>query len=436
MVLIEDWCQQYPSHSIGALEHGPGGEIYVSGGDGASFNFTDWGQDGNPVNPCGDPHTGGSPTPPSAEGGALRSQDLRTGGDPVSLDGTIIRVRPTGDAWRDEPDVRQPGPNTRRIVASGLRNPFRFDVSDDGEVWTGDVGWNTWEEINRKSYSGLSQLRLAVLRGQRQAVGLRRREPGDLRDALRRRPEATAPYYAYHHNAKVVPGESCPTGSSSIAGMRFYRGSNFPLAYRDALFFADYSRDCIWAMRAGADGQPDPTRSRPSTPAPRTRSGSRSAPTAPSTTPTSTAVASAESSTRSATSRRRRSPMRTRATAPPRSRSTSTPPIPATPIPATRSAYAWDLDDDGDFDDSSSATPTHIYEAAGAYTPSVRVTDIRGASATATVSIDAGNSPPTPTIEAPTSDLRWAVGDEIAFSGFARDAEEGALPPERARLER
>ena len=30
-------------------------------------------------------------SPPSAEGGALRSQDLRTSGDPVSLDGTVIR---------------------------------------------------------------------------------------------------------------------------------------------------------------------------------------------------------------------------------------------------------------------------------------------------------------------------------------------------------
>ena len=29
-VLIEDWCQQYPSHSIGSLDFGPDGELYVS----------------------------------------------------------------------------------------------------------------------------------------------------------------------------------------------------------------------------------------------------------------------------------------------------------------------------------------------------------------------------------------------------------------------
>ena len=57
-VLIEDWCQQYPSHSIGTLAFGADGALYVSGGDGASFNFADWGQDGSPLNPCGDPPDG------------------------------------------------------------------------------------------------------------------------------------------------------------------------------------------------------------------------------------------------------------------------------------------------------------------------------------------------------------------------------------------
>src|SRR3990172_5919782 len=71
-VLIEDWCQQYPSHSIGSLAFGTDGALYVSGGEGASFLFVDYGQDGNPLNPCGDPPggVGGVQTPPTAEGGA------------------------------------------------------------------------------------------------------------------------------------------------------------------------------------------------------------------------------------------------------------------------------------------------------------------------------------------------------------------------------
>ena len=41
-------------------------------------------------------------------------------------------------------------------------------------------------------------------------------------------------------------------------GLGFYDGGNYPASYFGALFFADYSRDCIWAMRAGPSGLPDP----------------------------------------------------------------------------------------------------------------------------------------------------------------------------------
>ena len=68
--LVEDWCQQYPSHSVGTVEFGPDGALYASAGDGASFNFADYGQDGNPLNPCGDPPGGAGSvlTPPTARG--------------------------------------------------------------------------------------------------------------------------------------------------------------------------------------------------------------------------------------------------------------------------------------------------------------------------------------------------------------------------------
>src|SRR5438552_2804838 len=90
-VLVEDWCQQFPSHSIGSLVFGPDGALYVSAGDGANFNAADYGQFGGtsgsppptPVNPCGDP-PGGAMSPPAAEGGALRSQDVRTTGGPAN----------------------------------------------------------------------------------------------------------------------------------------------------------------------------------------------------------------------------------------------------------------------------------------------------------------------------------------------------------------
>src|SRR5262245_22609052 len=48
-VLIEDFCQQYPSHSVGSLVFGEDGALYLSAGDGASFNWADYGQDGVPL---------------------------------------------------------------------------------------------------------------------------------------------------------------------------------------------------------------------------------------------------------------------------------------------------------------------------------------------------------------------------------------------------
>src|SRR3954454_11627043 len=38
-VLIEDWCQQYPSHSIGSLAVGAGGALDVSGGRGGGVKL-------------------------------------------------------------------------------------------------------------------------------------------------------------------------------------------------------------------------------------------------------------------------------------------------------------------------------------------------------------------------------------------------------------
>ena len=262
-VLVNDWCQQYPSHSIGSLAFGADGMLYVSAGDGASFNFADYGQDGSPLNPCGDPPggVGATLTPPTAEGGALRSQDLRTSADPTGLDGAILRLNPdTGLAASGNPLIGSSDLNARRIIAHGLRNPFRFTIRPGtNEIWLGDVGWNTWEEIDRitdplgtvenfgwpcyegnGTQSGYDSANLTICENLYTAGGV------------------VAPYYTYNHGAQVVAGESCPTGGSSIAGVAFYQGGSYPAAYNGALFFADYSRDCIWVMFAGGNGLPDP----------------------------------------------------------------------------------------------------------------------------------------------------------------------------------
>ena len=264
-VLIEDWCQQYPSHSIGTLAFGADKALYVSAGDGASFTFVDYGQKGQPLNPCGDPSVpaGSAQTPPTAEGGALRSQDLRTTGDPTGLDGAILRVDPdTGAALGTNPLAASPDPNTRRIIAHGFRNPFRmtFRPGTD-EIWVGDVGWNDWEEIDQIPDANdgvVENFGWPCYEGGQRQAGY---DAANLNvcEQLYASGGVTSPYFNYHHSEKVVPGESCPTGGSSLAGVtyRYYGGGTYPPEYDGALFIADYSRKCIWVMTPGANGKPN-----------------------------------------------------------------------------------------------------------------------------------------------------------------------------------
>jgi glucose/arabinose dehydrogenase/PKD repeat protein len=437
-VLIEDWCQQYPSHSIGALEFASDGALYASGGDGASFNFVDYGQDGSPLNPCGDPPAGigATLTPPTAEGGALRSQDLRTSGDPVSLDGAIIRVDPaTGAALPDNPLAGNTDPNARRIIAHGLRNPFRFTARPGtSELWVGDVGWNEWEEINR-----IPDPTDAVVEnfGWPCYEGVGRQSGYDsanlnICESLYGQPNAVAaPYHAYHHNSRVVPNESCPTGSSSIAGLQFEftaASNSYPAEYDGALFFADYSRDCIWAMLKGADGHPAQGQIR-------TFAAGAANPVNLETGPGGDLF---YVDFDGGTIRRIRYFSTNQ---PPTAVATATPTTGAAPLtvafdgtsssdpdPGDTLTYAWDLDGDGAYDDSTATQPTYTYSAQGSYPAALKVTDNHGAFGEDTVTITVGNTPPTATITTPAAGTTWKVGDVIGFSGSATDQQDGPLP--------
>lgn len=267
-VLIENWCNQFQTHSVGTVEFGPDGALYASGGEGANADVVDYGQLGNPRNPCGDPPggVGGSMTPPTAEGGALRSQDLRTPSDPVTLDGTIIRVDPaTGAGLPTNPFAGNSDPNARRVIAYGLRNPFRFTFRPGaGELWLGDVGWGEWEEINRitsPTDSTAENFGWPCYEGAPRQSGYDSANLNICENLYASSGAVTGPFFAYRHSNKVVTGESCPTGTSSISGLSFEfspSGSTYPAAYQRALFFADYSRNCIWVMKKDANGIPAP----------------------------------------------------------------------------------------------------------------------------------------------------------------------------------
>jgi PKD repeat protein/glucose/arabinose dehydrogenase len=438
-VLVEDWCQQYPSHSIGTVEFGRDGALYASGGDGASFTFVDYGQDGSPLNPCGDPPAGpGSTlTPPTAEGGALRSQDLRTTSDPVSLDGSVIRVDPaTGAGLPDNPLASSTDPNAQRIIAYGLRNPFRFTARPGtDEVWVGDVGWNDWEEINVISNPAdgvVENFGWPCYEGAGRQSGYDSANLNICENLYGTPGAVTAPYHAYHHSSRVVPNETCPTGSSSIAGLEFEFAAaqnSYPAEYDSALFFADYSRDCIWAMLKGADGRPAPGQIRTFV--------------APAANPVNLETGPGGDlfyvDFDGGTIRRIQY---FSANQPPTAVATATPTAGAAPLTVAFDgtgssdpdlgdtlSYAWDLDGDGAYDDSTAAQPTYTYTTEGTYQASLRVTDSQGASDTDSVTISVGNTAPTAVINLPTAGTTWQVGTVVNFSGSATDPQQGTLPP-------
>ena len=270
------WCQQFSSHSIGHLAFGPDGKLYVSGGDGASFTDADWGQFGGslqntptPPNPCGDPpgSVGVANSSPTGRGGSLRSQSLRRpDGEPVLLNGALLRVDPaTGRGVKNNPDydAQNPSANASRIVAYGFRNPFRFTFRPGThEVWVADVGWNTWEEIDRLRRPNIEPTANFgwpcyegapvndPFSGLNQCQGLYS-ESGAAR--------AIAPYYQYTHGFTIGNKDTCrQVGSSVISAIAFTpANSNYPSDYQGALFFGDHSRSCIWVMRKGANGLPN-----------------------------------------------------------------------------------------------------------------------------------------------------------------------------------
>jgi glucose/arabinose dehydrogenase len=439
-VLIDDWCQQFDTHSIGDLAFDDRGRLYVSGGDGANYNYADYGQAGvnGPFNPCGDPPTpvGTAPNAHNGEGGALRSQDLLTRGDPTGLDGTIIRInRRTGKAVRANPLFGDRDENAARIIAFGLRNPFRFTIRPGtDEVWVGDVGQTDWEEINRvpasqkrpanfgwPCYEGFGKQAMWAFLGNAMCNRLYNGS-----DPVR------APHLALSHYRGINAAEECrAVGTSAVSGVAFAPDSAaYPKAYRRALFFADYSRGCIGYMPAKPNGRPNADRVAAFDTAPgfpvdlefgpdgalyyvdilagevrRIAPGDDSGP---------------------------------RAVVKVSPRHWGELPLTLT-LDASDSIdpkgadlqYWWELDGDGDFNDLPTGDQPvieHTFTEPGPIEVGVAIFETETwQDAQATVTIYPGNTPPEPKIEEVRGEVPWTAGSELEVVGSAADAEDGEL---------
>jgi glucose/arabinose dehydrogenase len=423
-LIAEDWCQQFSSHSIGDLRFGPEGALYVGGGDGASYSNADWGQLGNPPNPCGDPVN---------EGGSLRSQDLITPApaDPTGLNGTIARIDPdTGAGWPTNPKAASADENERRIVAYGLRNPFRFAVDPEtNQIYVGNVGSSEFEEIDRfdPSSSSLYNSGWPCYEGANPQFQFKN-QGLPICTKLYEEPQIVSPpLFYYSHNQGVMPGDECPRASgSALSGLAFYEGEVFPAAYNGALFFSDSVRNCIYVMFPGPDGRPDPTK------VSSFMTGGSNYPGVDIQEGPDGALyyvsLFGEGFTDGAVHRIVYAP------GAPSARLSATPRWGELPLEVELDAsestdpddealeYEWDLDGNGSFEVKGGETQTKTYAEAKNVVVAVRVTDeVEGLSSVAKLTLYPGDSPPTATITAPKPTDTWGVGDDIKFSGSGKN---------------
>ena len=432
-LIPEDWCQQFSSHSIGDLRFGPEGALYAGGGDGASFTSADFGQLGNPPNPCGDP--------PKA-GGSLRAQDLitpETEEDPTGLNGTIIRIDPeTGEGWPTNPLAGSASANERRIVGLGFRNPFRFALDPKtGEMYVGNVGSSEFEEIDRFDPTS----------GKLFNSGWPCYEGGDKQfqfktlelpicEQLYKEPErVTKPLFYYSHRQAIAPGDECSyAAGSAIAGPVIYDGEEFPATYEGALFFSDAVRGCFYVMPVGTDGRPDPAEIEPFM-----TGGSLYPGVDIEEGPDGSlyyASLFGEGFSKGAIHR-----------------ITYAPGAPSAKLSADAQfskevehefhldasessdptdealSFEWDLDGNGSFETKGGETKTVKYTEAKNVVVAVRVEDGEGLTNTAKLTLYPGDTPPVPTIKEPSPSYLWGVGDQIHLAGSAINSEGKAVEP-------
>jgi glucose/arabinose dehydrogenase len=203
------------SHTIGDIKFAPDGSLFVSIGDGTSYNRVD-------------PRT-------------RRVQDID------NLSGKVLRIDPlTGRGLPSNPFFNgNANANRSKVFQLGLRNPFRMAVHPNtGQLYIGDVGWGQWEEVNAGPaganfgwpwYEG----------GNRSNVRT---------NGYRDLPEAASFYASGEESMPPVLGLSHSTGINAIVLGDVYTGSTYPAQYRNNLFYNDLGRGIVSHVSFNANG--------------------------------------------------------------------------------------------------------------------------------------------------------------------------------------
>ena len=198
--------QPYENHDGGNIQFGLDGYLYFGLGDGGSGD-----------DPCG------------------------SGQDLGSLLGKILRIdidAPAGTYHvpADNPFVGMAAARPE-IWSYGHRNPWRWSFDKaSGELWLGEVGQNTWEEVDRVVKGGNYGWNACEGFHKRGSTTQLCNTPG-LIDPVVEHPRSEA---------------------QSITGGYVYRGSAMP-SLVGTYIYGDYITGNIWALLYDADNKPTPT---------------------------------------------------------------------------------------------------------------------------------------------------------------------------------
>ena len=204
------------SHTIGSVDFGPDQSLYVSIGDGTSYNNVD-------------PRT-------------VRVQDID------NLSGKILRVDPiTGDGLADNPFYNgDADANRSKVYQYGLRNPFRMAVDPiSGKPYIGDVGWTAWEEVNAADAG--ANFGWPYYEG---GSGNSLQTPG-----YQTLPEAQAFYASGEEvTASIFALNHAASGINAIVMGDVYTGAVYPSDYQGDVFFNDLGQGIVSNLSLDAQG--------------------------------------------------------------------------------------------------------------------------------------------------------------------------------------